>query len=60
MIMNDFAPIDVLGVNISRPGIIGVDFNDSTQPVTFEISSSLGINYILFLNLIFSLNCYVL
>lgn len=42
MILNDFAPIDTLGPNASRTGIIGVDFNDSTQPVSFEISSSLG------------------
>ncbi|XP_069700513.1 AP-3 complex subunit beta-1 [Periplaneta americana] len=38
MSMHDFAPISVLPVNAVLPGTIGVDFNDSTQPVSFTIS----------------------
>lgn len=36
--MHDFAAISVLPVNATLPGTIGVDFNDSTQPVSFTIS----------------------
>lgn len=35
--MHDFATISVLPVNVTLPGTIGVDFNDSTQPVSFTI-----------------------
>jgi AP-3 complex subunit beta len=38
MSMHDFAAISVLPVNVTLPGTIGVDFNDSTQPVSFTIS----------------------
>ncbi|XP_063229691.1 AP-3 complex subunit beta-2 [Bacillus rossius redtenbacheri] len=37
MAMHDFAPISCLAVNASLPGVIGVDFRDSTQPVSFHI-----------------------
>jgi AP-3 complex subunit beta len=36
--MHDFATISVLPVNATLPGTIGVDFNDSTQPVSFTIA----------------------
>lgn len=35
--MHDFAPIGTLPVGGNLPGTVGVDFNDSTQPITFEI-----------------------
>lgn len=38
MSMHDFAAISALPVSSSLPGTIGVDFNDSTQPVSFTIS----------------------
>lgn len=38
MSMHDFASISLLPVNVTLPGTIGVDFNDSTQPVSFTIS----------------------
>lgn len=38
MSMHDFAMISVLQVNATLPGTIGVDFNDSTQPVSFNIA----------------------
>ena len=38
MSMHDFATISVLPVNVTLPGTVGVDFNDSTQPVSFIIS----------------------
>ena len=42
MSMHDFAIISALPVNTSLPGTIGVDFGDSTQPVSFTISSGSG------------------
>ncbi|KDR14139.1 AP-3 complex subunit beta-1 [Zootermopsis nevadensis] len=38
MSMHDFAMISVLPINATVPGTIGVDFNDSTQPVSFNIT----------------------
>ncbi|PNF40561.1 AP-3 complex subunit beta-2 [Cryptotermes secundus] len=38
MSMHDFATISVLPVNATLPGTIGVDFNDSTQPVSFTLA----------------------
>jgi hypothetical protein len=38
MSMHDFATISVLPVNVTLPGTIGVDFKDSTQPVSFTIT----------------------
>ncbi|XP_066993288.2 AP-3 complex subunit beta-1 isoform X2 [Anabrus simplex] len=42
MAMHDFATVGVLPVNTSLPGTIGVDFNDSTQPISFDIMMSSG------------------
>jgi AP-3 complex subunit beta len=36
--MHDFATISVLPVNVTLPGTVGVDFSDSTQPVSFTIT----------------------
>lgn len=38
----DFAPIAKLSPGQHIQGILGVDFNDSTQPLAFEIKSSAG------------------
>ncbi|GLH02271.1 AP-3 complex subunit beta [Gryllus bimaculatus] len=38
--MHDFAPIGLLHVGTSLPGTVGIDFNDSTQPISFEIVTS--------------------
>lgn len=38
----DFAPIAKLNTGQCVQGILGVDFNDSTQPLSFEIASSAG------------------
>lgn len=38
----DFAPIAKLAVDQRVQGIVGVDFNDSTQPISFGIKSSVG------------------
>lgn len=38
----DFAPIAKLVAGQCVQGIVGVDFNDSTQPISFEIKSSVG------------------
>lgn len=43
MSINEFACIKSLGVNVSLPGSMGIDFNDSTAPANFEIVSSFGI-----------------
>ncbi|XP_052865441.1 AP-3 complex subunit beta-2 [Anopheles cruzii] len=40
--VNDFAPISQLNPGQSVVGMLGVDFNDSTQPVPFEIRSGSG------------------
>lgn len=38
----DFAPIAKLNPGQCVQGVIGIDFNDSTQPISFEIASSVG------------------
>lgn len=38
----EFAPIAKLSPGQSMQGILGIDFNDSTQALTFEIKSSAG------------------
>ncbi|XP_046400487.1 AP-3 complex subunit beta-1 [Ischnura elegans] len=38
--MHEFAPIGMLHPSSSLPGTLGIDFNDSTQPVAFEIMST--------------------
>lgn len=38
----DFAPIAKLMPGQCVQGIVGVDFNDSTQPISFEVQSSAG------------------
>ncbi|ETN62767.1 Beta3 protein [Anopheles darlingi] len=40
--VNDFAPISRLNPGQSVVGMLGVDFNDSTQPIAFEIRSGSG------------------
>ncbi|KAL0271642.1 UNVERIFIED_CONTAM: hypothetical protein PYX00_008670 [Menopon gallinae] len=40
--IHDFAPISVLSVNCKQSCIIGVDLNDSTQPVQFTVLTSSG------------------
>ncbi|XP_053679944.1 AP-3 complex subunit beta-2 [Anopheles nili] len=42
MSVNDFAPIGRLNPGQAVTGMLGVDFNDSTQPVPFEIRSGSG------------------
>uniref|UniRef100_A0A8W7PT60 AP-3 complex subunit beta n=1 Tax=Anopheles coluzzii TaxID=1518534 RepID=A0A8W7PT60_ANOCL len=42
MAVNDFAPIGRLNPGQSVTGMLGVDFNDSTQPVRLEICSASG------------------
>nr|CAD7429368.1 unnamed protein product [Timema monikensis] len=37
MSMHDFAPVSILPIGATLPGTIGVDFNDSTHPLSFEI-----------------------
>uniref|UniRef100_A0A182QFB0 AP-3 complex subunit beta n=1 Tax=Anopheles farauti TaxID=69004 RepID=A0A182QFB0_9DIPT len=44
MALNDFAPIGRLNPGQSVTGMLGVDFNDSTQPVPFEIRSGSGVS----------------
>lgn len=40
--LNEFAPIAKLNPGQSSQGILGIDFNDSTQSITFEVTSSVG------------------
>lgn len=40
--MNEFAPITTLAPKQSLMGILGIDFNDSSQAATFEIKSTAG------------------
>ncbi|XP_018329494.1 AP-3 complex subunit beta-2 isoform X2 [Agrilus planipennis] len=40
--LHEFALITCLGPNCSLPGTIGIDFNDTTVSVPFQIVSSLG------------------
>lgn len=40
--ISEFATIAKLSPGQCVQGILGIDFNDSTQPITFEISSSAG------------------
>ncbi|XP_049826846.1 AP-3 complex subunit beta-2 [Aethina tumida] len=42
MSVHDFACITRLPPNCSLPATLGIDFNDTTQPANFEITSSLG------------------
>ncbi|XP_050314000.1 AP-3 complex subunit beta-2 [Anthonomus grandis grandis] len=42
MSIHEFACIQSLPANCSLPATIGIDFNDTTRPATFEIMSSLG------------------
>ncbi|KAJ9584754.1 hypothetical protein L9F63_020904, partial [Diploptera punctata] len=42
MTLHEFAIISSLPVNMTLPGTIGVDFNDSTQPVSLTISTGSG------------------
>uniref|UniRef100_A0A182SNV4 AP-3 complex subunit beta C-terminal domain-containing protein n=1 Tax=Anopheles maculatus TaxID=74869 RepID=A0A182SNV4_9DIPT len=42
MAVNDFAPIGRLNPGQTVTGMLGVDFNDSTQPVRLEICSASG------------------
>lgn len=44
MAIHDFAPISNLTVSSTQSGIIGVDLNDSTQPVQFSVTTSSGRN----------------
>lgn len=44
MTMNDFAPISQLMPRQTLLGILGIDFNDSSQAANFEIKSSCGIS----------------
>ncbi|KAL7036751.1 hypothetical protein ACKWTF_008930 [Chironomus riparius] len=44
MTMNDFAPIAQLMPKQTLMGILGIDFNDSSQAANFEIKSSAGIS----------------
>lgn len=37
MSMHDFAPLSAISPHSCLPGTMGVDFNDSTQPVTFDL-----------------------
>ncbi|KAL9698815.1 hypothetical protein quinque_002256 [Culex quinquefasciatus] len=42
MTLNEFPPIEILNPKQSWTGILGLDFNDSTQPANFEIKSIRG------------------
>lgn len=42
--LNEFPPIRLLNPKQSRASVLGLDFNDSTQPAYFEIISSNGSN----------------
>ncbi|CAH0562703.1 unnamed protein product [Brassicogethes aeneus] len=42
MALHEFACISKLPPNCTLPATLGVDFNDTTQPANFEITSSLG------------------
>lgn len=42
MEINEFAAIPKLGVGQAVQNILGIDFNDSTQAINFEITSSAG------------------
>lgn len=46
MSVHDFACITRLPPNCSLPATLGIDFNDTTQPANFEITSSLGTIYL--------------
>lgn len=45
MSVHNFPNIDLLKPGFSVPAYLGIDFNDSTSPVNFEIISSLGKSY---------------
>lgn len=42
--LNEFSPIDLLEPKRSISRILGIDFNDSTQPAAFEICSDQGVS----------------
>lgn len=42
VLLNEFAPIAKLTPGQSAQGILGIDFNDSTQSLTFKVASSAG------------------
>lgn len=42
VVIHDFANIAILTPQISLPGTLGINFNDSPQPISFEIVSSIG------------------
>uniref|UniRef100_A0A1Q3FFZ8 AP-3 complex subunit beta n=1 Tax=Culex tarsalis TaxID=7177 RepID=A0A1Q3FFZ8_CULTA len=42
MYLNEFPPIEILNPKQNWTGILGLDFNDSTQPANFEIKSIRG------------------
>lgn len=48
MVINDFAPIGFLGVKCTNFGTLGIDMNDSSQPINFEIKSKAGVSNITF------------
>lgn len=48
MLINDFAPIGFLGVKSTNFGTMGIDMNDSSQPINFEIKSKAGVSNITF------------
>lgn len=48
MLINDFAPIGFLGVKSTNFGTMGIDMNDSSQPINFEIKSKAGLSQITF------------
>lgn len=48
MLINDFAPIGFLGVKSTNFGTMGIDMNDSSQPINFEIKSKAGLSNITF------------
>lgn len=48
MLINDFAPIGFLGMKSTNFGTLGIDMNDSSQPINFEIKSKAGVSNITF------------
>lgn len=44
--LNEFAPITKLSAGQSTQNILGIDFNDSTQAIGFDIKSSAGVAHV--------------
>lgn len=44
--LHEFAPIAKLGAGQSTQNVIGIDFNDSTHSIDFDIKSSVGIAHV--------------